>query len=258
MRSQNLFLLQELVRRDFKGRYAGSILGFVWSFVDPLWNLLLYSFIFSTVMKISPGIGERTDNFAIFLFCGLLPWMAIQEGITRSTTAITDNSALVKKVRFPSELLILSVVIAALLHEAIAATLFVAVLFVLGELSPRGLPLLLLAIPLQVALTTGLGLLLASINVFVRDTSQLQTMVFTGWFYLTPIVYPLGLVPDRYRFWIEANPLTTLVTLYREALLGGDLGWTEGTGALAIISLGLLGLGWACFTRLKVTFSDEI
>jgi lipopolysaccharide transport system permease protein len=260
---QNLFLLKELVKRDFQGRYAGSLLGFFWSFIQPLWMLLLFSFVFSTVMKVSPA-GTRTGHFGTFLFCGLLPWMALHEGVLRSSTAITDNSSLVKKLRFPSEILVLAVVLAALLHEAIAGALFLAVLVVLREASWSGLPLLLLALPLQVCLTLGLGWLLAAVNVFFRDTSQLIGMLFTGWFYFTPIVYPLTLVPERVRGWVSLNPLTPLVGLYRRALLGGGGGgagtetWVEGTWALAAIAplLALLGL-WV-FHRLRPAFVDEI
>jgi len=255
---QHLFLLREFVRRDFRGRYAGSVLGFLWSFVQPLWSLALFTFIFSTVLKISPGIGERTSNFAIFLFCGLLPWTAIHEGVTRASTAITDNASLVKKMSFPSELLVLAVVLAALLHEAIAAGLFIVVLTVTGELSLRGLPMLLLAVPLQMALTVGLGLFLASVNVFFRDTAQLIGMLLTGWFYLTPIVYPVGLLPEHLRQWIALNPLTTLVHLYREALLGGDLLPVPGTTSLAITAMCTLAAGLWLFRRLKPAFADEI
>src|SRR3954452_19167426 len=140
-----LFLLKELVKRDFQGRYAGSLLGLVWSFVQPLWTLLLFTFVFSTVMKISP-VGIRTGHFSIFLFCGLLPWMALNEGVVRSATAVTENAGLVKKLRFPSELLVVSVVLGALLHEAIAGVIFLIVLALLGELTCGGLPLLLMAV----------------------------------------------------------------------------------------------------------------
>jgi hypothetical protein len=133
----HLFLLRELVKRDFKGRYAGSVLGFFWSFVQPLWLLLLFSFVFATVMRISP-VGERTDNFGVFLFCGLLPWMAIHEAVLRGSTAITDNAELVKKLRFPSQILVLAVALAAFLHELIALAVFVVVLAALGELSGSG------------------------------------------------------------------------------------------------------------------------
>jgi lipopolysaccharide transport system permease protein len=253
----HLFLLRELVKRDFQGRYAGSALGLVWSFLQPLWMLLLFTFVFSTVMKI-PLTGVRTSHFSIFLFCGLLPWMAVQEGVLRSATAITDNSSLVKKLRFPSEILVLAVVLAALLHEAIATLIFLGVLAVLGDLHLGGLPLLLLAVPLQVALALGLGLLLGAVNVFFRDTAQILGMAFTGWFYLTPIVYPAAQVPARFRPWIELNPLTSLVELYRQAFLGGQVALVPGTGALALAAAVLLSAGFLLFRRLKAAFVDEI
>src|SRR3954452_7599334 len=158
--------------------------------------------------------------------------MALQEGVTRSSTAVTDNSNLVKKLSFPAEILVLAVVLAALLHEAIAAAIFLGVLGFLGELTWSGLPLLLLAVPLQVALTLGLGLLLGSVHVFFRDTAQVLGMAFTGWFYLTPIVYPATLVPVRFRSWLELNPLTPLVGLYRQPFLGDRPALVPGTGVL--------------------------
>ena len=136
---RHVFLLKELVKRDFKGRYAGSLLGFVWSLIQPLWLLVLFSFVFATVLRISP-MGERTSSFAVFLFAGLLPWMAIHEGVLRGSTAITDNAELVKKLSFPSEVLVLAVTLAALLHQAIAIAIFVVALAVVGELSPLTLP----------------------------------------------------------------------------------------------------------------------
>lgn len=262
----HLFLLRELVKRDFQGRYAGSLLGFLWSFVQPLWLLLLFTFVFATVMKISL-VGERTESFGIFLFCGLLPWTAIHEGVLRSSTAITDNANLVKKLRFPSQILVIAVVLAGLLHEGIAAGLFFIVLVAMGELTWRGLPLLLLAVPLQLALTLGLGLVLAAVHVFFRDTAQILGMFFTGWFYFTPIVYPLSLVDRRIqllgvelpvRSWVEANPLTALVGLYRQALLGEHPALVPGTTALAVVSLALLAAGWWLFRRLRPAFVDEI
>ncbi len=258
MLHHSLFLLGEFTRRDFKGRYAGSVMGFLWSFVQPLWSLALFTFLFSTVMKVSPGIGERTSNFAIFLFCGLLPWMAVQEGIIRATTAITENAGLVKKVSFPSGLLVWAVVLAALLHEAIALGLFLVVLGVTGELSLSGLWILLVAVPLQVGLTVGLGFLAAAVNVFFRDTAQINSMLLQGWFYLTPIVYPLSLVPDRFARFLALNPLTALVTLYREALLGGEMPPLASLIPLVMATLLSLVIGTWVFHRLKPVFADEI
>jgi lipopolysaccharide transport system permease protein len=254
---QNLFLLREMVRRDFQGRYAGSMLGFLWSFLQPLWLLLLYHFVFRTVLKVSLAF-ERTEHFAVFLFCGLLPWNAVHEGVLRSSTAISDNAALVKKLRFPTELLVVSVVTTALLHEAIAGAVFLAVLAALGELAWSSLPLLLLALPLQLALTLGLGLALASVQVFFRDAVQILGMAMTGWFFLTPIVYPVSQIPEGLRGWIELNPLTALVGLYRQALVGGEAALVPGTAALAGAALGALLVGSWLFRRLKPAFVDEI
>lgn len=254
----HLFLLRELVKRDFQGRYAGSLLGFVWSLVHPLWQILLFTFVFSTVMKVSP-VGEvRTEHFAVFLFGGLLPWLALHEGVLRSSTAITEQASLVKKLRFPSELLVLSVVLAALLHQAIAAVIYLCVLALLGDLAWGGLPLLLLAVPLQVALTLGLGLVVATAHVFFRDTAQALGLFFNAWFYLTPVVYPLVLVPERFRGWLELNPLTPLVGLYRQAFLGGRISLVPGTGSLAVVATVLLCAGLWLFGRLKGAFADEI
>ena len=251
------FLLRELVRRDFHGRYAGSMLGFLWSFVQPLWQLLLFSFVFSVVLRISP-VGERTGRFWVFLFCGLLPWIAVQEGVMRGATALTDNASLVKKLRFPAEILVLSVVLGALLHEAIAAIVFLAVLAAIGELSPAGLPWLLLALPLQLMLTCGLGLALASVHVFFRDTAQMLGMALTGWFYLTPIVYPEALVPARLQSLMALNPLTGLVALYRAAVLGGGPPSLAAIALATVLCAALLGIGWLLFRRLQPAFADEM
>jgi len=259
---QNLFLLRELAKRDFQARYAGSVLGLLWSFFQPIWQLILFTFVFATVLKI-PLTGQRTDSFAIFLFCGLLPWAAFQEGVQRSATVITENANLVSKLNFPSQLLVLSVVLTALLHEAVAALVFAAILLATGNLGWHGLPLLLLAVPIQLALTTGLALALSAFHVFFRDTAQLVGMVFMGWFYVTPIVYPISLAPAPYDRLLALNPMTTLVTLYRMALLPRrhGAGFSEialQTAVLAFLSLAVLAAGWWVFKRLRPAFVDEV
>lgn len=251
------FLLRELVRRDFQGRYAGSLLGFAWSFVQPLFLLGLYYFVFATVLKIRLE-GEATESFGLFLFAGLLPWMALQEGVSRGATAVTDNAVLVKKLTFPSEILVLAVALAALLHEGIAATVFLGVVALTGHLSPASLPWLLVAIPLQMGLTLGLGFLLASLNVLFRDISQILGMVMMAWFFLTPIVYSLNHVPEGLRPWIAANPLTVLTSLYRLAFFGGEPVPPWQLGGLAVLAVVVCLGGLALFRRLKPTFVDEI
>jgi lipopolysaccharide transport system permease protein len=258
-----LFLVREMVRRDFQGRYAGSTLGFFWSFVQPLVQLLVFTFVFATVIGVRPDPRWPAIGFGASLFAALLPWMAVQEGVIRSVTAITDNAALVKKLRFPSELLVVSVVLAALLHEAIAALVFALVMIGTRMLTPMDLlgaiPLLLVAIPLQLLLTLGLGLLGAAAHVFFRDLGQMFGMAFLVWFYLTPIVYPLSLVPERWRGWVSWNPLTAVVDLYRQAFFGGGrLTLPAGLWLVAIVVLVIAWTGLRTFAWLRPSFADEV
>lgn len=252
-----LFLLKEFVRRDFEGRYAGSMLGFLWSLLQPAWQLLLFTFVFSTVLKISL-LGERTENFGIFLFCGLMPWLAFHEGVSRSSTAITENANLVKKIQFPAEILVLTVVLGGVVHQLIASALFVAVLIALGEFYWIGLPLMVPALAIQIVFTVGLGLLAATANTFFRDVGQLLGMGLMGWFYFTPIVYPLNQVPEDYQGILLINPMTSLVGLYREAFLGGNLSSARGLGWLVLVSVLSLVLGLWLFRRMKPQFPDEL
>ncbi len=254
-RRQHLFLLRELVVRNVRARYAGSALGLAWSLLNPLWQLLLFTYVFSFLLRF-PLDGERTQNFAVFLFCGLLPWMAIHEGVSRSASAITDNADLVKKMRLPAELLVASLVIGALLHASVGVVAFVVILAVIGELSMASLPLLLVAVPLQAALTFGLGLGLAASNAYFRDTAQAVGLVLNAWFFVTPIIYSVNAIPAQYLRFLEWNPLTGLVYLYRAAFLGGTI--PVSLTPLLAATIAAVVFGGALFARLKHGLADEI
>ncbi len=251
------FLLRELVVRDLQSRYTGSLLGLLWAFVHPLWQLALFSFVFSFVLRV-PLAGEATASFPIFLFAGLLPWLGVQEGVARATSAVSDNASLVKKLRFPSQLLVASTVLSALVHQGIALAVFAGILGLRGELVPAALLWLIPAALAQLALTGGLGLLCSSLQVYFRDVGQLVGIALSAWFYLTPIVYPLALVPERFRALLVYNPLAALVGLYRTALLGGSPPPAGALWALAGGALGLLGVGYALFRHLSPGFPDEL
>jgi ABC-type polysaccharide/polyol phosphate export permease len=251
------FLLRELITRDLQLRYTGSLLGFLWAFANPLWQLGLYSVVFSVILRM-PLTGEATDSFPAFLFAGLLPWMAISEGLSRGTTSVVENANLVKKHTFPAELLTVSVTLSALAHAVVALLLFVVVRAVTAVVVWRQLPLLLLAIVLQVALTLGLGWMLATVFVYLRDVQHGLVLILSALFYLTPMIYPVSLVPERYRAAVEANPLSTVVGAYRAFLLGSRPpdGWQLlllATTALAAFFGGLL-----LFRRSAPGFADEL
>lgn len=254
--SRNRFLLRELVRRDIEERYRGSVLGVLWSLVEPAWQLLLFTFVFAFVLRIGLP-GEATDSFPIFLFAGLIAWTPFRQGVERATASVVSGAPLIKNNRFPAGLFVLSVVSSEALHGLVATGLFVVVLAITGSLSMGSLPLLAGAIPLQLAFTLGLALIVSASQVYLRDIQRATAIGLNTWFYLTPIVYPLALVPESFRPIVEANPMTGLVELYRSAIIGG--GVERGpTVALLVGAALMLATGWMVFSWLESGFVDEV
>ncbi|HUP22774.1 MAG TPA: ABC transporter permease [Thermoanaerobaculia bacterium] len=255
-----LFLLRELVKRDIQTRYAGSYLGLVWTVLQPLWQLLLFTFVFAVVLRIALPPEARTSSFALYLFAAFVPWIAVQEGILRGTSAITDGAELVKKMRLPPHLLVVTPVLGGLLQSVIAMGILALVAASAGEADLRRAWLVLLVLPFQLALTLGAALTLAAVHVFLRDTLQLVHVALMTWFYLTPVVYPFSLVPaDRggLRALVGANPLTAVVETYRAAFLGEALAWTT-LVPLFVAAPCLLLVGSWIFRTLRPAFADEI
>lgn len=250
----NLFLLKEMVVRDLRSRFAGSGLGLLWAFANPILWMLLYTAVFSLVLRV-PVEGAYA-TFPEFLMAGLLPWMAIQEGISRSASVLIDNSALVKKTVFPLETLVLSVVVAAVVNELIALSVFGVYVALLGHLRAGWLVLLVPALILQILFTFGLGCIAATLTTILRDTSHAVSIVLTVGFYATPVVYPLSLVPMRFRPWIEANPVTHLVELYRRAFTLHTAPEASSLGYLTVICLIAAAAGAAVFLRARPHFAD--
>ena len=251
------FLLRELVRRDLESRYRGSLLGFIWAFVNPLWQLALYTFVFSFILRV-PLAGEGTTNFPTFLFSGLLPWIGFSEGVMRSTTAVVEHGNLVRKHRFPSELLVVSAVLSALCHQLAAVLLFAGWQGLAGELRLEQCLWLAPGLIVQLALTLGFGWAAAATQVFFRDVVQVVGIALAGGFYLTPIVYPVALVPESLRSWMLLNPLATVAAGFRAALVGGPPPKPSAWLIAAAISSGVAILGFACFRRLRAAFADEL
>jgi lipopolysaccharide transport system permease protein len=254
--SSKAFLLKEMVIRDLRARYAGSGLGFAWAFAQPVLWMLLYTAVFSLVLRVPVEAGYA--SFAEFLLAGLLPWMAVQEGIARGASALVDNAAMVKKTVFPVETLVLSVVLAAVVNECIALAIFGVYLAAVGHLQ---LPWLLLAVPallLQILLTFGIGCIAATLTTFLRDTTHAIGIVLTVGFYATPIVYPLSLVPPRLLPFLEANPLTHLVDLYRRAFTLHTAPPASSILYLTAICGVAAAAGAALFARARPHFADLI
>jgi lipopolysaccharide transport system permease protein len=254
---QHGFLLKELVRRDLQSRYRGSLFGFLWAFVHPLWQLALLWVVFSLILKV-PLTGERTASFPVFLFSGLVCWLGFAEGLQRAANSVVEQAGLVRKLRFPSELLVVTSVASALVHQAVALGIFAVWQAAAGAPEWGRLPWLLFGLAAQVALTLGVGWAAAALQVFFRDVGQALGIALQAWFYLTPIVYPLSLVPEQLRPWMALNPMATTVQAFRTVLLGGAPPEASAAWVLAAIALATLALGWALFRRLRPAFADEL
>jgi lipopolysaccharide transport system permease protein len=248
------WLLANFLHREITSRYAGAAGGVAWALVHPLAQLAIFAAVFGTILRV-PESQLGGLGFTAFLAIALWPWFMFAEGVQRAVASVPGNASLIRKVAFPHELLVFASVGASF---AIHATGWVAVL---AALSLWGEPIrwtgLALALPLlaaQFAFTVGVGAFLAALHVVLRDVEQALGLVLMMIFYATPIVYPLGMVPEPYRGWLSLNPLAYVVARYRELLLGG--GWMSGDLAVLAASVVVLAAGIWFFRRLSPYFED--
>ncbi len=251
-------LILNLVGRDLKNRYVGSLMGFFWSVIHPVVLLICYTFIFSIVFKVKPFI-QATDNFAVFLFCGILPWLFFQETVTRSCTSIIDNSNLIRKSIFPSEILPLTLLISSLVTHLVGLGILFVVLLIMGMFSWTWVFFLVYLLLLMVLLL-GVGWMVAALQVFLRDTVQLVNVFMVMWFWFTPIFYSMDNpnIPGKLRMLLYLNPLSYVVRGYRACFLEhripdpGELLILAGFAFAAFILGGLL------FRNTKREFIDVL
>ena len=250
------FLLKEMVVRDVASRFAGSGLGILWAFALPVLWMAVYTTVFSVILRVPTP--EGFASFPEFLMAGLLPWIAIQEGISRSASALTDNASLVKKTVFPVELLVLSVVLAAIVNEVIALAVYGVYVALVGHLSLPWLLLLVPALVLQVTLTFGIGCIAATVTAFMRDAVHVIGILLTVVLYATPIVYPAALVPARLRWILAANPAAHLVEWYRRAFTLHRAPEPSSILFLVAVSGAAAFVGIALFMRARPHFADVV
>lgn len=251
-------LILSLTRRELAARFRGSLLGIVWALVNPAVMIAIFTIVFAGIFKARFGNSSSQWDYALYLFCGLLPWNAFQESLQLSSTTIVAHANLVKRVVFPLETLPVAQTLAAVANQMFGTVaLVLAALILRREIHATVVFLPLLVIP-QIIATLGAAWLLASLGVFVRDIVQGITLLLMAWMYLTPIIYPESLVPERYRVLVNLNPFTALVRNYRRILLDGSLpdwrGLAYFTG-FAIVSF-VFGYWW--FARTRKNFADVI
>ena len=250
-------LLAVMVRREVSSRFVGTSLGGLWSLIQPAIMLALYTMVFSVIYKVKE-VGEG-HGFPEFVFCGLWPWLAFQEACTRSVTAITQNANMVKKLQFPSELLVVAVVTSSFIVQGIGFFLFLLGLMVWnGAWLPATVVLLVIPFGLSLSLAVGLGMLLACGNVFFRDIEQVALASFTLWFFLTPILYPKALIPASVERILMLNPMVGIVDSLRSMILDGTFSPDLSLIYSAGVAIALAYLGIYAFGRCRGFFADYL
>jgi len=256
-------LLRTLVRRDLEARYKGSVLGNLWSLVNPLSQLLIYTYVFSVVLKVKLSLKGLPANenlsFGLWLFAGLLPWIAFSTGLTQSASSVIGQPNLVKKVVFPLSLLPLVPIFSAFIESSFG--LMMLIFFV--ALSSGTLHTTLALLPLvwipQLLITAGLGYLAAGLTVFLRDIPQTLNVILNIWFYVTPIVYPITSIPEGWRNWVLwLNPLAAIVEVYREFVLTGKVQHWGELGVAFTISGIVFIVGVLTYKKLRPAFADVL
>lgn len=247
-------LLWNLANREITQRYKQSILGYAWVILNPLFQLIVMTLIFSTVLKIS-SLGVP---FIIFLSVGLLPWNLFVNSLTSSTNSLVANSNLITKIYFPREILVYSTIIAKVvdfLYSCLVLVLFLIIYRTTITSMVLWVPIIFF---IQLLFTIGLSLILSAFHLFYRDIQHLLNLVVLLWFYLTPIVYPVEVIPAKYKFFFSLNPMAVIINAYRQVILGGGMPNLYSLSIAFIMSLFIFFFGFLIFKKLEGQFADYV
>ncbi|MFC3110968.1 ABC transporter permease [Undibacterium arcticum] len=258
---RNRELIGQMTKRDVVGRYQGSAMGLAWSFFNPVFMLVVYTFVFSEIFKSRWGGVGATDSktqFALVLFVGMIVLSLFSEVLNRAPGLILSNANYVKKVVFPIEILPVVAMGATLFHGLISLGVLLAAFVIFnGYLHWTAVFLPLVLLPL-VILTTGLAWMLASLGVFLRDVGQFIGIVTTVLMFLSPVFYPVTAVPERFRPFIMAQPLTFIIEQAREVLIWGHLPNWIGLGIYTLAAIAMAWAGYAWFQKTRKGFADVL
>ncbi|VVB97048.1 ABC-2 type transporter [uncultured archaeon] len=244
-------LIKNLVISDLKTKYTGSMLGFAWSMLNPLLMMLVLYFVFSNIFK-------NQENFVVYLLTGIFAWRFFAIGTTSAMGSIVGKSSLVTKIYIPREILTLSVAVSSLVSSVLEFLVLIPLLIILGA----GIPATVLMFPvihlMYFLIVYGICLILASLYVYYRDLNQIWDVVLQVGFFLSPIIYPLSLVPAKYEFYYSLNPITRLINMYRDILLNGTIPAISDFVIVLLSGLMLFSIGTVLFKKLSRRFAEEV
>ena len=253
---KNLYSYRELlksnVKKEIRGKYKGSFLGILWSFLNPLLQVAVYAIVFPYIMRV------ETPNYLQYLIVGIIPWTFFITVINQGMIAVRMNAGIIKKVYFPREILPISVAISGLVNFFISC-IIVLIFCVFGGL---GISWHLILLPLialiQFIFTLGLVLALSAINIYIKDTEYIVQFIINMLFYATPILYPATLFPEKIRWVLYLNPLTGIIDAYRDIFMYHQMPGLMSILYLVGVAVIIFFVGLAIFRKLEKGFAEEL
>lgn len=244
--------LKTSVKKEFRGKYKKSFLGVLWSFINPLLQLLVYALVFPFILRI------QEDNYVMFLFSALIPWNFFATTITQSTAIIVGNGGILKKVYFPREILPISIVISGAINFLISCIIIFVALLISGigiTANVLWLPVILLV---QCIITLAICFVLSALTVYIRDLEYFINVLLQLWMYVTPVLYKMDMIPERFVKFFYLNPMVEIINAYRNIFYYQTMPNFKAIGILA--GIGIIGvlIGYAIFKKLEKRFAEEL
>ena len=245
-------LLKSNIKKEIRGKYKGSFLGVLWSFVNPLLTVLVYAIVFPYIMRI------KTDNYLIFLIIGVIPWTFFTTVIMQGMITVRMNEGIIKKVYFPREILPISVALSGLVNFFISSLIILIFCIFGGVGISWHLVLLPLIALLQFIFSLGIVFACSAINVYIKDTEYIVQFIINMLFYGTPILYTVELFPERLRWILYLNPMTHIISAYRDIFMYHRIPEVSSLGFITIVSLVVLFIGLGIFKKLEKGFAEQV
>lgn len=254
-RLKTLYLYREmifsLVKRELRGRYKGSVLGFLWTLVNPLFQLIIYTIVFSYIMR------AGKDDYYLFLFVALVPWIFFSSSVQVGAGCIWSQKGMINKIYFPREVLPIATVIGQLINMLLSLLVVLAVLIIAHKkLSVYAMLTLPIVIGIEFIVTVGLTFWVSAISVFFQDLIQILGIIMMLWQFLTPVMYEVQDIPEHMRKYFEINPMTPIIIAYRNILYYGKMPDVESMMNALLLGIVLLISGWIMFGKLEKKFSE--
>lgn len=245
-------LLKTNVKKEIRGKYKGSWLGVIWTFLNPLLMLAVYAFVFPYILRVN------VENYTIFMIVALIPWNFFTTAVISGTSCININGMILKKVYFPREIIPISVTVSQLINFLITCIIMFIFILVSGVGFSIHLALFPVIVFIQFIMILGINFILSSITVFVNDVAHFVQIAMTLGFYATPIVYLSTMLPEKFQWAMHANPMAVLVEAYRSALYYHQMPDLLWLGIWGVLSFVILIVGYILFKKLEKTFVEEL